>query len=218
MKCTIPFAAVSAAVLIMSAGTAFAVNRIDSVRIEPASIKAGATVTITVTGDEAQGNNCGFRINYGDGQGLDVKVVDRGQFPRTFTKAYANPGNYTVSVEGKRVTTHFPCDGRASATLVVEGLQPPPAVAAPAPAPAAVPAPACCQSSGRRLRRRLSGQLCRRRRQLPMQAAFGRRQSDAPRLCCWLSGQLRRPGWQLWLQANAKARTQDTVSAGSGLF
>lgn len=135
-----------AAALMAAFGNAYASNKIDSVKIEPAAIKAGSAVTITVSGDETQGNNCGFRINYGDGQGLDVKVVDRDQFPRTFTKTYANPGNYTVSVEGKRVTTHFPCNGRASATLVVEGapavVAAPPVTAAPAPVPAPAAKPA----------------------------------------------------------------------------
>src|SRR5689334_996263 len=97
----------------VASSTAFAVNRIESVQVQPTSIRAGSTVTITVTGDETQGNNCGLRINYGDGQGLDVKVVDRNQFPLTFTKTYSNPGNYTVSAEGKRVTTHFGCAGSA---------------------------------------------------------------------------------------------------------
>jgi hypothetical protein len=135
-----------AAALVTAFGNAYANNKIDSIRIGPASIKAGSAVTITVNGDETQGNNCGLRINYGDGQGLDVKVVDRDQFPRTFTKTYANPGNYTVSVEGKRVTTHFPCNGRASATLLVEGapavVAAPPVTAAPAPAPAPAAKPA----------------------------------------------------------------------------
>ena len=128
-----------ATALAMVSGAAFAANKIDSVKIEPASIKAGSFVTITVTGDETQGSNCGFRINYGDGDGLDVKVVNKDQFPRTFTKTYANPGTYTVSVESKRVTTHFGCAGGARATLVVEALLPPPPAAKPAPAPTTVP-------------------------------------------------------------------------------
>jgi hypothetical protein len=138
MKRTLLFAAT----LTLMSGAAFAINKIENVRVEPASIKAGASVTITVNGDETQGNNCGLRINYGDGSGLDVKVVDKEQFPRTFTKTYASPGTYTVSVEGKKVTTHFGCMGGARATLIVEAAAP---AASPAPAPAATappPAPA----------------------------------------------------------------------------
>jgi len=78
-----------------------------------------------------------LHINYGDGDGLDVKVVNRDQFPRTFTKTYARPGTYTISAEGKKVTTHFGCTGGAKATLVVEA-----APAAAATAPATAPAPA----------------------------------------------------------------------------
>ncbi len=124
-----------AATLVMASGAAHALNKIESVRVEPAGIKAGSSVTITVTGDETQGNNCGLRINYGDGDGLDVKVVDKDQFPRTFTKTYARPGTYTVSAEGKKVTSHFGCIGRARVTLVVDALS----TSAPAPTPAPVP-------------------------------------------------------------------------------
>ena len=132
--------AMIAAALAMACGAAFAVNKIEGVTIQPASIKAGSSVTITVAGDETQGHNCGLRINYGNGEGLDVKVVNKDQFPRTFTKTYANPGNYTVSVEGKKVTTHFPCNGSAKATLVVEAPPPPPPAATPAPTPGTAPA------------------------------------------------------------------------------
>ena len=144
-----------AATLTMVSSAAFAVNKIESVKVEPARIRAGSSVTITVTGDETQGSNCGLRINYGDGGGLDVKVVDKEQFPRTFTKTYASPGTYTVSAEGKKVTTHFGCIGGAKTTLVVEAAAapaPPPATAPiPAPAPAATtPAPAPAAKQGAR--------------------------------------------------------------------
>ena len=128
-----------AATVAMISSTAFAANKIEGVTIAPTSIKAGSSVTITVAGDETQGNNCGFRINYGDGDGLDVKVVNRDQFPRTFTKTYAQPGNYTISAEGKKVTSHFACNGGAKATLVVEAAAP---GTAPAAAPAVLSAPA----------------------------------------------------------------------------
>lgn len=134
MRRTILFATA----LTMASSAAYAINTIESVTIEPASIKAGSSVTITVSGDETRDNNCGFRINYGDGDGLDVKIVNKDQFPRTFSKTYANPGTYTVSVDGKRVTSHFGCSGGAKATLVVEAL--PVAAPAVAPAPAAKPA------------------------------------------------------------------------------
>jgi hypothetical protein len=123
-----------ASALTILSGAAFAANKLESVKLEPARIKAGSSVTITVTGDETQGNNCGFRINYGNGEGIDVKVTNNDQFPRTFTKTYPQPGTYTVSAESKKVTSHFGCSGGAKATLVVEAL--------PAPAPVAAPAPA----------------------------------------------------------------------------
>ena len=56
MKRTLVFAAA----LVLASGAAFATNKLESVKVEPATIKAGSPVTIT--GDETQGNNCGFRI------------------------------------------------------------------------------------------------------------------------------------------------------------
>lgn len=131
-----------AAAVAMISSAAFAANKIEGVTVSSAGIKAGTSVTITVAGDETQGSNCGFRINYGDGQGLDVKVVNKDQFPRTFSHTYAQPGNYTVSAEGKKVTSHLACAGGAKATLVVEAAAPAAAAATPAVAAAPGAAPA----------------------------------------------------------------------------
>jgi tetratricopeptide (TPR) repeat protein len=120
MKRPATFALLATAALICN--SSFATNKIENVRARPAKdIRAGSPVTIIVNGDEKQGNNCGFRIDFGDGTGEDVKVFDNLQFPRTFTKVYANPGNYTVNVEGRRVTTHLECIGSARITLAVGG-------------------------------------------------------------------------------------------------
>jgi hypothetical protein len=95
---------------------------IREIRIEPATAKAGQPVKITIVGEEGASQNCGLRLEYGDGDGTDIKIVSSdGVFPRTLTKTYAKAGSYTISVKGKRVTTHFGCIGEAQAKVMVEG-------------------------------------------------------------------------------------------------
>lgn len=98
-----------------------AAEGITGISTNPASAKVGQPVKIIVAGDSEQ-NNCGMRVEYGDGDGQDVKIKsDEGVFPRTLTRTYSKPGTYNITAKGKRVTTHFPCPGEAKIALVVEG-------------------------------------------------------------------------------------------------
>ncbi|MBI2312867.1 MAG: hypothetical protein HYU77_10235 [Betaproteobacteria bacterium] len=98
-----------------------AAEGITGITTDPVSAKAGQPVKIVVAGDPEQ-NNCGMRVEYGDGDGQDVKIkFDEGVFPRTLTRTYGKPGTYNITAKGKRVTTHFPCPGQAKISLVVEG-------------------------------------------------------------------------------------------------
>lgn len=98
------------------------VGEIRGVRVEPAVAKAGVEVKITVLGDEAPANFCGFRIEYGGGEpSQDVKISKKdGVFPKVLTKKFNNPGAYNIAVKGKTVTTHPPCEGDAKTVLTVE--------------------------------------------------------------------------------------------------
>lgn len=95
---------------------------IKEIKVEPALVKVGQPVKITLVGEEGASQNCGVRVEFGDGDGTDIKISSKeGFFPRTLSKTYAKPGTYAISAKGKRVTTHFGCAGEASAKLTVEG-------------------------------------------------------------------------------------------------
>lgn len=99
--------------------SAVAAEGITEIKVEPAS--AGAASKITIHGSADQ-NFCGMRVEFGDGDGDNVKInKDEGIFPRTLIHTYKKPGSYTVTATGKKVTTHFPCLGAATATVSVGG-------------------------------------------------------------------------------------------------
>ncbi|GEM_PF-4250701 len=101
----------------------------------PANALAGNAVAIVIRAGPNPSRWCGFRIDFGDGDGRDIKVDGDQPFPITLSRSYARPGQYTVDVVGKRVTTHSPCDGKLSAKLTV--IEPVVAVLTPPPAPRA---------------------------------------------------------------------------------
>ena len=132
-------------------GTAFAGaalaqgNGIGAIRIDPATAKAGQEVKITVDAQGEAPSFCGLAIDFGDGDTRDVKIAhDAEKFPVTVTKTYAKAGTYTVKAYGRKITTHFPCNGKAEATLTVAAAKGAAAAgAAPAAGAAAVTAAAC---------------------------------------------------------------------------
>ncbi len=75
---------------------------------QPVALGDAVSVIVTGTGDSVE-SWCGFRIEFGDGNGADVKVERSLPFPKRFEHVYAKEGNYTVTIVGKRVTTHIPC-------------------------------------------------------------------------------------------------------------
>lgn len=94
---------------------------IGAVKVEPAAAKAGQEVRITVSADGESPVFCGMGLDFGDGDVRDIKVEkEKGGLPLTATKTYAKPGSYTIKAFGKKVTTHFPCAGKAEAALTVE--------------------------------------------------------------------------------------------------
>lgn len=111
---------------------------IGAVKVEPNPAKAGQEVKITVSADGEAPQFCGMVVHFDDGsESRQIKIDGKeGKFPVTIAKTYAKAGSYSIKAEGRKITTHFPCVGNATAKLVVEG--------APAPAPAAAaPAPVC---------------------------------------------------------------------------
>jgi hypothetical protein len=109
---------------------------IGNIKLEPAGAKVGQAVKVTVDADGDAPAFCGMGLDFGDGEVRDLKIeANDGGLPRTESKTYAKPGNYTIKAFGKKVTTHLPCKGKSEARLAVAG-------AAPAAEPKAV-GPAC---------------------------------------------------------------------------
>lgn len=108
---------------------------IGSVKVEPNPAKAGQEVKIIIAAEGETPGFCGMVVHFDDGsESRQIKIDGKeGKFPVTIAKTYAKAGGYSIKAEGRKITTHFPCVGSATAKLVVEG----------APAPAPVAAPAC---------------------------------------------------------------------------
>lgn len=125
-------------VLLCASGLALAQQGgIGAIKIEPASVAPGKEVKITITAEGEAPTFCGMVVTYSDGsEARNVKIDSSEQkFPVSFGKSFAKPGTYTVKAEGKKITTHFPCIGKAEATVTVGGGT----AAAAAPVKAAAP-------------------------------------------------------------------------------
>lgn len=103
---------------------------IGAIKFDPATVRAGQEVKITIAAEGEAPAFCGMVVHFDDGsESRNVKIDGKeGKFPVTIAKTYAKAGSYSVKAEGKKITTHFPCMGTATAKLVVE---PAPAAAAP---------------------------------------------------------------------------------------
>ena len=112
---------------------------IGAVKVEPNPAKAGQEVKITISAQGDAATYCGMVVHFDDGsESRQIKIDGKeGKFPVTIAKTYAKGGSYSIKAEGRKITTHFPCVGTATAKLTVEA---PPATKATAAAPAA---PAC---------------------------------------------------------------------------
>ena len=111
-------------------------------RVDTPAAMPGRPVAVTVVLDAADTINCGLRVDWGDGAGNDYKITGRDNIPLKASHAYARPGDYTVTAQPKRVTTHLGCVGGKQSAMVK--VQAPAVAAKPAPAPAAASAMASC--------------------------------------------------------------------------
>ncbi|MFA6314392.1 MAG: hypothetical protein WC681_23165 [Sterolibacterium sp.] len=123
----IVLAASSGLVLAQSGG-------IGALKFEPNPVQVGKEVKITISAEGEAPAYCGMVVHFDDGsESRNVKIDGKeNKFPVSFGKTYAKPGTYSIKAEGKKITTHFPCVGKAEAKLVVEGVPAPAKPAAPA--------------------------------------------------------------------------------------
>lgn len=120
---------------------ALAGNTLAGVRADTGVTQPGKPVTLTVTTtDDKTPANCGLRIEFGDGSVEDMGAAGPdGLFPKTFSKAYGQPGSFTVRVSGRPFGALAPCAGSATATVRVDAPAPATAPAAAAPTAAVAP-------------------------------------------------------------------------------
>lgn len=121
-------------VLTLASTLAFAQQGgIGAVKVEPSPARAGQEVKITISAEGEAPTFCGMVVHFDDGgESRNIKIASgESAFPVSISKTYAKPGTYSIKAEGKKITTHFPCVGTATAKLVVEGA-PAPATAKPA--------------------------------------------------------------------------------------
>ena len=126
-------------VLTMVSSLAFAQQgSIGAVKVDPSPARAGQEVKITISADGEAPGFCGMVVHFDDGsESRDVKIDGKEvKFPVTISKTYAKAGTYSITADGKKVTTQFPCQGKATTKLVVEA---PTAAAQPASAASACP-------------------------------------------------------------------------------
>ena len=110
-------------VLAMASTFAFAQQSgIGAVKVDPNPVRAGQEVKITISAEGEAPAFCGMVVHFDDGsESRQVKIDGKeGKFPVTIAKTYAKAGSYSIKAEGRKVTTHFPCVGAATAKLVVE--------------------------------------------------------------------------------------------------
>jgi hypothetical protein len=110
-------------VLAMASTFAFAQQSgIGSVKADPNPVRAGQEVKITISAEGEAPAFCGMVVHFDDGsESRQVKIDGKeGKFPVTIAKTFAKAGTYSIKAEGKKITSHFPCVGTATAKLVVE--------------------------------------------------------------------------------------------------
>ena len=99
---------------------------VGGISVNPATVKAGEQVSVTVTIDVVSGNYCGFVVDYGDGKSYDGVSDSKNVGPFTTTHVYDKPGNYKLTAGGRNVQNHPNCGGQEKATMlnVTEGAKP----------------------------------------------------------------------------------------------
>ncbi|MBL8491339.1 MAG: hypothetical protein JNM82_11220 [Rhodocyclaceae bacterium] len=108
------------------ASAAFAqTGGIGALKIDPATVKVGQEVKVTVSAEGEAPGYCGLRIEFGDGDSRDIKIDGKEmKFPVTVTKVYSKPATIEAKALGKKVTTHLPCPGQATATVTIQAAAP----------------------------------------------------------------------------------------------
>lgn len=113
-----------------------------SLKVDPAEIKAGDTAKITVEFSVTHGINCGLRLYFGDGPGIDYKINQEKDVPLVVPHVYPKPGEFTLMAEPKTIGTLLKCEGKSqyAKVRVAAAAAPEPGAAGRKPAAAATAA------------------------------------------------------------------------------
>lgn len=113
------------------------------IKVEPAQVRPGDNVKITVNFDVSGGINCGLRVHFGDGNTQDYKINQQKDVPLVVARQYAKAGEFRVKAEPKTQGMTMKCGGKnQGATLRVVAPAAPVATAAAVAGKQAAPAPA----------------------------------------------------------------------------
>jgi hypothetical protein len=113
---------------------------VSGVNVEPAQVKAGESVKVTVSFDKAETPNCAMKIKLGDGREERVKINQAKDVPLVLTHTYAKAGSYTVYAEPSGSGSTLKCSGKTVNAAVVVAAAAPVAAAPAAPAASAAKA------------------------------------------------------------------------------
>lgn len=171
MESRTPAALAAGACLVLGMAAAFAAD-ISSIQPSASSVTlqgGRAVVNFSVGGSAAGNENCGYYVDYGDGNAGDSRVVSRanGQFTRPHQRVFDKPGTYTIEASGRRHKTTQACYGQASTLVTV--------VAA---AAAAAPLPTCPEGwalNERSVNRRTGAFNCNAKPEVELQCGPGLR-------------------------------------------
>ena len=118
-----PHPTLKLAVFLLAAIPAIAAHAatITAVSVTPATVRAGAPFTLTISGD-SDSPNCGIRLQFGDVIPTEsFSLSDRGgSLPLTLNKTISKPGVYKIEALGRKAgPLVFGCAGAAATTITV---------------------------------------------------------------------------------------------------
>lgn len=114
----------AAAILASAVATGAFAQTLTRIRVEIAPAVPGNPAVILVDLDNSGGGYCGASLKLGDGSSRDLRF-EEGKTTLRIEHRYAQPGNYSVSVEGKALIrglrSVLPCLGSAQTASVSVG-------------------------------------------------------------------------------------------------
>ena len=107
--------AATAALLVIPAHA----QKMTGIALDKSQNTVGQAVKVAIDLDAPDGStNCGLMLNWGDGATEDIKIFKKDHIPVARQHVYAKPGNYSVTAEPKKVTSHLGCLGKKLSTGV----------------------------------------------------------------------------------------------------